>query len=117
MNALELCVWLNASECLTANVLHIVENETAPEDIIQKLLKLELMKQPAAVKLQKLASENWAGREIKQAEVSGLFLISTIALKNIIFNAFFLSSLYFFKTVFSWVIERFNFPFVEEVIL
>ena len=76
MNALELCVWLNASECLTANVLHIVENETAPEDIIQKLLKLELMKQPAAVKLQKLASENWAGSEIKQAEVSGIFLIS-----------------------------------------
>jgi DNA processing protein len=76
MSPLELCVWLNGCECLSARILHNVENETVPDSVIQKLLKLELMKQPTAVKLQKLALENWTQREIQRAETAGIFLIS-----------------------------------------
>ena len=76
MNGLELCVWLNGCEGLSANVLQHVDLSDGPEKIVEKLRRDGIVSQRCADRLEKLARENWHGKEIERAENAGIFLIS-----------------------------------------
>lgn len=76
MNELELCVWLNGCEGLSANALQHVDLSDGPERIVEKLRHGEIVSQRGAEKLKKLARENWHKKEIERAENAGIFLIS-----------------------------------------
>ena len=57
MNELELCVWLNGCEGLSANVLQHVDLSDGPEKIVEKLRRGGIVSQRGAEKLKKLARE------------------------------------------------------------
>ena len=63
MNGLELCVWLNGCEGLSANVLQHVDLSDGPEKIVEKLRRDGIVSQRCADRLEKLARENWHGKE------------------------------------------------------
>lgn len=69
MNELELCVWLNGCEGLSANVLQHVDLSDGPERIVEKLRHGEIVSQRGAEKLKKLARESWHKKEIERAEM------------------------------------------------
>lgn len=76
MSPLELCVWLNGSESLSAAVLPCIGENDGPEEILEKFLKLKLIRPPAAEKLRKLMAEQWPRKEIERSQTAGIFLIS-----------------------------------------
>lgn len=76
MNELELCVWLNGCEGLSADVLQHVDLSDGPERIAGKLSQSGTISQSCAGRLERLARENWHKREIERAENAGVSLIS-----------------------------------------
>lgn len=76
MNQLELCVWMNGCEGLSADLLRDFTPEDTYEGVILQLKESELVTDNCVQKLRKLEAMGWAEDEINRAENAGVSLIS-----------------------------------------
>lgn len=76
MNGLELCVWLNGSDSLAADVLRYVSADDSSETILGTFVKEKIITDRAAAKLRKLYSEGWARDELARADENSVRVIS-----------------------------------------
>ncbi len=76
MNGRELCLWLNALDGGSADLLREMDSALPPLEILEALLKGEKITPRRAGKLRGLLKENWAEAELERADAGGVALLT-----------------------------------------
>ena len=75
MNGLELCVWLNGYEGLSADLFRDIDAGLSEKDLLDALLEKKKITPHCAERLRSLYDQHWAEGEIDRADQAGVRLI------------------------------------------